>query len=187
MTILAKPIAGYHAVAFADRHTDPTSAPPSPGYVSLGSTGPEGITLTVTKEFQEVTGDALGDTIVDAVYRGGNCVLEFVLQELNLESVKDFMSATRTTAAPGATVPTHEEVGLVGHLASSFACCLQLTPALLTPAAAAYDTNTTRTFLGYPTGDFTEFLDTRHRVMPVRFQVLPFDNSGVQSWWLWGS
>jgi len=184
MSLLSSPIAGYHAISHKERSQTIAGSP----YLALGSTGPEGINLSVSRTFQDITGDALGDTIVDQVYTGGNCVLEFVLQEIDSDAVRDFISSTRWTDNPSTTVPSHNEVGILGHLASSFAGVLKLTPVAGTSAADAHGGNSTRNFIGHVIDDFNETLDVKLNVVPIRFRCLPFVSSATgspQVWWEW--
>lgn len=180
-------ISGYHDLFYSDRApTDVTSVP------RIGSTGPEGIRLNLSKNFFEIRGDALGnDTIVDSIAQGGNCSLEFVLQELNLNIVRQFIAPARETASP-TTRPTHQEVGLVGHLGSSISGALYAVPREDTPADRAHHTaagatrKTVRKFVGHVINDLPETLDSTMSVIPVQFLCFPFvDSSGVTVWFDW--
>ena len=181
-------IAGYHDLLWVDRDTDGNYTLALTDI--LGSTGPEGIRQVATKEVEMIRGDAYGNTDIDAVYKGGNVELEFVLQELNVTAVREFLAAFRETDTVAANTRYDNEVGIVGHTAANgsgtgFAGTLVAIPRAGTPAELAYGGTSSRMYMGFPIGEFPEFLDTRHSVMPVRFKVLPHDNSGTLVWWQW--
>jgi hypothetical protein len=175
-------VSGYHFLYYVDREgiLAPTTA------VYIGSTGPEGIRQTVSKSYQEIKGDATGpETTVDTVAQGGNCNIEFVLQELNLARVNLFLAPARITTTPGA-IPAHNEVGLLGHLGSSFSGILYAVPKLASPAALAHGGSlTVRKYYGHVVGDIPETLDPTTNVVPVRFLCLPFSDGANLVWWDW--
>lgn len=184
-------VAGYHDLYVSDRNADFSSGyPTSPSArASLGNTGPEGIRVTVSRSFSDITSDAYGDSVLDAIYTGGNCVIEFALQVVNTDGVRELLSTYRDTAAvlPTAT-PRHNEVGAVGTTASTWGMALMAEPRIGTPAALAHGGVASRVFLGHPFGDFTESLDLGHSIIPIRFRCLPFVESGVGTelmWWDW--
>lgn len=186
-------IAGYHDLIYEDR-ADGQAA------LSIGATGPEGIRLSTTKNFQEITSGETGpDTIVHTIAQGGNCFLEFVLQELTLsDRVREFLSPARFTAdivtgdiagwnevgrVGFGSVDVDAEVGSIG-LAGN----LTATPRANTPAALAHQgaAVSTRIFFGHVMGDLFETLDTTQNAIPVRFICLPFlDGNNNLVWWDW--
>jgi len=171
-------ISGYHDLFYSDRDPDDVTLIPR-----IGSTGPEGIRLNLSKNFHEIKGDALGaDTTVDSIVQGGNLNLEFVLQELNLNVVRQFIAPARETTSP-TTRPSHNEVGLVGHLGSSISGALYAVPREDTPADRAHHTaagatrKTVRKFVGHVINDLPETLDSTMNVIPVQFLCFPFQDA----------
>jgi len=188
-------IAGYHNLLWVDKDT---TASVGAG-ISIGATGPEGIRLNLTKNYQEITSGKTGpDTIVNLIAQGGNCFIEFALQELNLDNdaVREFLSPARVTDPPITNVPYHEEVGLVGHsvydptpaTGVGIGGTLFATPVVDTPADLAHQgtASNRRRFQGLIVGDMFETLDVKQNVIPVRFQCIPFlGTNGVDVWWEW--
>jgi hypothetical protein len=179
-------IAGAYNLYWDDRDTDFTG-----GYFTanqgnhLGITGPEGIRLTLTREFDDITGDATGDTVIDACYKGGQCQIEFVLQQINTDPVRAFLSAFRETSNINGANYYQNEVGLLGQFATDYAGCLKMEPVSGSTAALAHGGNGSRVFAGMPFGDLTETLDAGQSVTPVTFRCLPFVgySSSITGWW----
>lgn len=177
-------IAGYHNLYYTDRSIVSVTAA-----VTIGKTGPEGIRQNLTKNFKDITGDALGpETVVDQIYQGGNCFLEFVMQEINITQVRLFLAPARATPTP-TTVPAYNEVGKVGHMSTTLAGTLFAIPVVGTPADLAHGTTNSniRKYQGYVVGDMNETLDVSHNVIPVRFMCLPFSDGTNDVWWDWVS
>ena len=185
-------IAGYHDLTYQDRATGST--------ITIGATGPEGIRLNTTKNFQEVqSGETGPETVVHTIAQGGNAFLEFVLQELELnDTVREFLSPARFTAdIATADIAGWNEVGRVGFgsvdpdaEAGSIGLAgnLTATPRANTPAALAHQGGaaSARIFFGHVMGDLFETLDTSQNAIPVRFICLPFlDGSNNLVWWDW--
>lgn len=156
----------------------------SSGAASLGLTGPEGVEVEEEFNMQEITGDALGPkTVLDWIYQGGNLFLNFVIQEVKAAACMKFMNPW--TAATG--TPTYGEfkVGTPGTLASATSMgTLQMIPRTSTPAASYYGSgNQGFQFMGQVIGPHRRAFDTRARVVPVRFQCVPYDiGAGVIAW-----
>lgn len=156
----------------------------SSGAASLGLTGPEGVELEEEFNMQEITGDALGSkTVLDWIDQGKNVFINFVLQEVKAAACMKFLNAWN--AATG--TPTYGEflVGAPGRLASATAYgTLQMIPRTSTPANSYYASgNQGFQFMGMPIGPHRRAFDTRARVVPVRFQCVPYDiGAGVISY-----
>ena len=180
-------ISGYHDLYWVDRVERIAGSVLTS--IHIGSTGPEGIRQNLTKEFQEIKSDATGpNTTVDTVAQGGNCTLEFVLQDLNLIQVRNFLAPARSAASAGMTSrPAHQELGLLGHLSSTFFGVLYAVPVLNTPADVAHqDTKgNVRQYYGHVIGDMTESLDSTLNAIPIRFLCLPFEDGDTPTKTVW--
>lgn len=121
--------------------------------------------------------DVYGDTLLDAIYRGGECTCQFTSKEYMAGSLAVFwpwggaaMGAFITAAMP------------IAVLASSIAKPLILTATANTPAAAAPATLTAPLALlafNYPA---KLLYDSRLRTLPIRLQLLPSTTANVTSW-----
>jgi hypothetical protein len=174
---LANIVAGpYNGTYDALSTTDGTGL----GAVSFGKvdTGFR-IRLQFTKE--AVRGDLYGDTIIDNVFRGGNCHLSLVGIEYGVGLVGVF---TVYSGTPGGT-PT---LGVIGRLGlpgvmdsgSKYAGAVVLTAVAGTTAAAAPATLTAAE--GIVSEETIEILlSTQYRRVPITLQLLPYLNS-VNVW-----
>lgn len=189
-------IAGNHKLYYASYGTTG-----SPTY--LGQTGPEGIRVTRQVLADEITGDELGGGIVDHVYRGENLFLEFVVQEVNLDIVQQFLHPWHNTYNSGiATAVRQEDYGVPGRLGCGVYGVLEAIPAPFSPAEAftggsaagtagiypgtpASTPMSGRHYRGLVVGDLVETLDSSARFVPVRFQCYPFTDSSVIKHWKW--
>jgi len=174
LTTTNQMVAGYHDLYWADR--DVTS---SPTFLALGSTGPEGIRVNQELSVAPITGDALGDTELDGIFRGQNLTIDFVLQEINDDVVRDFLAWFRETAVTVANTPYHGELGQVGEFICNLAGTLEARPRIGTAANTANGGNSTRRYVGVNIGPIQETLDTNPNFIPCRFKAYPFDDSGT--------
>lgn len=172
-------IAGYHDVYWAANGVSTT--------VICGITGPSGIRLIRTPNVEIITGDELGpDTPIDILYKGGSCVLEFVVQEVKLAAVKSLIAPFQHLSS----TPRPEYVGVPGQLGSiSHLGTLELIPRTGTPAASLNASGGNgRRFKGMHIGPVEESLDVNQRVIAIRFQCFPWVDAGDSSlvkWWKW--
>ena len=168
-------IAGYHDVWWAANGVSTT--------VICGVTGPDAIREIYTPDVQLITGDTLGaNTPIDGIYKGGSMVLEFIVQELKLASVKSLIAPFQHVSG----VPEPGVVNLPGTIIGiSYQGILELIPRAGTPAANLYASGGNgRRYKGCHIGPRMETLSTEQRVVAVRFQCFPFDTgSGVLGWW----
>lgn len=169
-------MAGYHDLWWAANGVSTT--------VILGVTGPEPTRSIFTPHVELIMGDNLGpNTPIDGLYKGGNLVLEFIVQELKLAAVKSLIAPFQHTAG----TPTPEVVGVPGQLISiSHLGTLEAIPRTNTPAASLNATGGNgRRYKGCHIGPRMETLGTDQRVLAIRFQCFPFDDGGTLKWWKW--
>ncbi len=135
------------------------------------------IRLQFAKE--AVRADLFGDTIIDNVYRGGNCFLSLIGVEWGAGLINLF---TTYSGTPGAT-PT---LGVLGQLGtpgvldsgSAFAGAVVLTAVSGTTATPATFTSSEAII----TEDAISILEsTAYRRVPITLQLLPYLNS-VNVW-----
>lgn len=128
--------------------------------------------------FEEpIIGDALGDTVMDAVYLGGEAFFNAVLQEYG-------NATARAALWPYATVG---QTGQVGRLHSDIASPLVLTVVAGTRAAAHGPATVTAPLALLP-GNFPVriLFSARHRKVPIRMRALPnlvqYSGQGNAAW-----
>jgi hypothetical protein len=130
----------------------------------------QGYTLSQTSmgEMMDET-DAYGASIIDWVYRGGNCFMDVEFRE--------WKAGTKTPIWPYAAFGILSSAALpIGRLASDVAQALVLTALANTPAATAADpaTLTASKALLAPNFDARILFDSRFRSVPIRLQLLPY-------------
>lgn len=119
---------------------------------------------------ETISGDSLGDTAQDGVYRGGNLFANFTLLEYN---------ATSALAAFWPYSGTFGRVGTMGALFSTKMAALVGT--LLTALQGGSVTPTTITAskaLLAPDYPVKMLFAPRLRRVPLRFQLFPYDSAG---------
>jgi len=128
--------------------------------------------MEVTPVVDPITGDNLGATIQDGVYRGGNMYLNMVLQQYDAVAAK---------AAFWPYADTFGKTGIVGTLISAYAYALVGTKI---SGPNAVPTNITASYAvlapGFP---ISMLFGSRHRNVPVRFLLLPFTYNSVNYFW----
>lgn len=126
--------------------------------------------LEITPSVDSIQGDNLGDSVQDGVYRGGNCFLDFVLQEFDA-------AAARLAFWPYNSI--FGDVGQVGTLQSSFAKTLVLTAVAGTTAFTEGPKTITSTDNCVLAANFPirMLFGSRLRSVPIRFQLLPYDHT----------
>lgn len=151
---------------------------------ALGMTE-DGFTITWSFETEDVTTDSYGDTVIDSVYRGGNCFVEFTLKEWLAAGVEHLITPWDQTNFGG--------VGTVGRMAVNGNGTTEITEPLVltdvdgTPAANASNI-TTPVWTFHETildnaHEVTFALNNRHRVIPIRLRCYPTSQSSVVRWW----
>lgn len=127
----------------------------------------DGITLEATQSTEAITGDNLGDSIQDAVYRGGNVFLDMVLQQ--------FDAAGAQSAFWPYEFANWGNVGQIGTLSSDWSKPLVLTSVAGTSAVPAV--LTVPNVILAPNYPVRMLFASRLRNVPIRFQVLPTPRS----------
>lgn len=159
------------------------ATPPSGSSAPLGLIGPEGIRFSKSVSGEPITSDQYGkDTILDAVYSGGNLYLEFTLLEANLAAVKNL--AHPFSGAPSSTTTAlfgqEHELGNPGSLWSAGCSSLVITPVAGTLAYA--ETTPVRTFslcalaMGHTLDMFLK--SGTIKTLPIRMVAFPFSDGG---------
>lgn len=119
--------------------------------------------------------DLYGQTVIDAVYRGGEAFLQFESRTYKAGATAPFapwgaLGVISTTAAP------------IGRLATDVAQATVLTAVANTPAAAAPASLTAPKALLAENFDGKLLFDSRLRNVPVRLRLYPSLNTGTLSW-----
>jgi hypothetical protein len=172
----ASMLTGYHDLWWSESGVSTT--------VSLGSTGPNGIQYIETPHIDFITGDVLGpQTEVDGVYQGMSAIIQFMIQEAKLATVKKFIRPFTTATANSENNAGY--FGLPGTLLSiSYMGTLEAIPRTGTPAASNYASGGNgRRFVGLCVSELVESLDTNKRFIPITFRCFPFDDSGTLKIW----
>lgn len=135
----------------------------------------DGFNITWSFSKEEVMADSYGDTVLDAVYRGGNMFVEFTCK------------AYRAAAIAGMIWPysaTFGAVGIVGQMDvnSSLAKSLVLTDIAGTPATTFPADWTFHSTILDNEHEVAFALNNRHRVIPIRLRCYPTDVSASIRW-----
>lgn len=133
----------------------------------------DGIELEYTFSDEDIRGDNLGDSIQDAVIRGGDCFANFTMLEWN---------AAGALAAFWPIAAVFGKIGRVGRLKTSLSAALVLTAVAGTTAAGTPATlSASRAVLprGFPV---RQLFAPRLRRVPMRMQFLPYSYSAEDYW-----
>lgn len=132
--------------------------------------------LEFTNSVDRITGDNLGDSLQDGVYRGGNCFIDMVLQEFNAAGALEAFWPWSDDAG---------EVGIIGKLLNDFDAALVLTAVAGTSAAAVggWSPFTATHAVLAPGFPIRLLFGSRLRNVPIRFQLLPYDSGGGNNVW----
>lgn len=123
--------------------------------------------------------DVYGDTDIDAIYRGMNVFLQTNLKEYKAGSVTP-ATPYNSFAPSGATTFS---MGVIGRLDTNVANTLIMTDTDGTPAATFPATLTASEAIlaaGFPV---ELFFGPRHRRIPIRWQLYPYDTGGSVIGW----
>jgi len=119
--------------------------------------------------------DAFGDAILDYIYRGGDCFLEF--------DCKAYKAGTKTPFWPwGAFGVMATAAAPIGRLASNVASAMVLSAAANTPAAAAPASLTATKAILSPGFSGKLLYNSKLRRVPVRLILLPVESTGTTTW-----
>lgn len=119
-----------------------------------------------------VTGDNLGGSVQDGVYRGGQAFISFTMMVANLAQVK-------ATIWPYGVLGEH---GQVGRLDSNLAVALVLTAVAGTPASLEPQTLTANLAILAENFPARRLFASRARRIPMRLRLYPFDDAGTIRW-----
>jgi len=146
----------------------------------------DGFEIEVTYEGEEIIGDNLGQSVQDGVHQGGNCFVNFTLEQIEV-STNSGSDITWEMLWPhdisaGAVQGVEGRVGVVGSLWTAGVQSLILTP--------IDDDNTTMEALKYyfpwtiiPSNyPIRQMLASSLRRIPVRLQCLPYLYSNNYVW-----
>lgn len=120
--------------------------------------------------------DAYGDAIIDFIYRGGDCYLQFESKAYKAGSITPFWPF----GAIGLMVAT---AGPIGRLASDIAAAMVLTSVSGTPAVASPATLTGTKAILAPNNPARLMFNSKLRTVPVRLLLLPYDATGGNIRW----
>jgi len=147
---------------------------------SLGLVGPDGIRISRSVGGEPITSDQYGpETILDAIYTGGNYYLEFLLREASFTACKSLaypFNETNTTNFGKNTL--ERELGTPGVLYS--ASCGEMVATAIAGTAAAGETTPTRTYskvILAPGHNIDFFIKTGQKNFPIRLLCLPYTDS----------
>lgn len=119
-----------------------------------------------------ITGDNLGGSVQDGVYRGGQCFVSFTMMEYDKAEVRAMLWPYGVLG----------EVGQVGRLDTNLAAALVLTNIAGTPAFGNPTSFTANKAILAENFPVRLLFASRARRMPIRLRLLPFDDSGTTRW-----
>ena len=119
--------------------------------------------------------DAFGMSLLDGVYRGGRCSIQFDSKAYKTGSIAAFwpwgsLGVLATAAAP------------IARLASAVAAATVLTDVDNTPAAGSPATLTASLSILAPNQNADLLFSSRVREVPVRLSLLPSTSTGTTTW-----
>lgn len=119
--------------------------------------------------------DQYADSLIDLLYRGGDCSITFTSKAYKAGSIAPFwpwgaLGVMATAAAP------------IGRLASDVAKAFVLTSTANTPAAAAPATLTASLAILAPNSPARLLFNSKLRQVPIKLQCLPSLSSGTVTW-----
>lgn len=180
---VTEPIAGAYNLTYA-------SADSPSNFLTLGVVGDRCLKEVVQYAGQDITGHALGpQTVIDGIYLGGNCFLEFVCQEYNRNIVKSLIhpfsiaSGSSFVNTPG----LDGEIGVSGTLMSQYAGILKATPITNTLAHQKYSASLRVRTYGIAVvangHSIERFFEAQLQAIPMRLRCYPYDFNGKQVWY----
>lgn len=141
------------------------------GYTAEGYT----IEQTYLSEALDKT-DAWGDTMIDGVYRGGNCFCQYRSKEYKTGAFGPLVGMGAAIGQIAATATP------IGRLLTAMSQAFVLTATANTPAAATPATLTATQAILAPNYPVSLLYDSRVRDVPIRLQFLPALATGTLSW-----
>lgn len=145
--------------------------------VAIGVTE-EGFTLSQSLSQEAIDeSDAFGNSMLDYIYRGGNCKIVCDSKEFKAGSITPYWPWGPLGQLASAAAP-------IGRLASAVAQALVLTSTAATPAAAA-PASLTGTFAILSPGQEGRLLfNSKLRRVPISLSLLPSSSGGTLTWFL---
>lgn len=141
------------------------------GYTAEGYT----IEMSYLSEALDKT-DAWGDTMIDGVYRGGNCFCQYRSKEYKSGAYGPLVGMGAAIGRVAATATP------IGTLLSAMGLAFVLTSTAATPAVATPATLTATLAILAPNYPVSLLYDSRLREVPIRLQFLPALSSGTLTW-----
>lgn len=148
-----------------------------------------GVREIIRYKTEEVQGDLLGESTIDGIHLGGDCFLEFELEEANIYAVMLMAHPfTVLTAATLTNTLLHEgQVGVPGTALTDAAGSLLLTPsygvagsALNSAGAQDYPVRRYKICTLAPNFEMNKLLASRKRTFALRMRAYPFYDSSTQ-------
>lgn len=133
----------------------------------------DGCLLEQTLNGEPIRGDNYGDTIQDFVFRGGDVFMNMVLTEYNA-------TAAKTAFWPWSTTWGKIDDGVIGKLGTALAAVLLLTAVSGPSAASAPATFTANKAILAPGFPVQMLFAPRLRTVPIRLQLLPYNETTNQ-------
>lgn len=144
----------------------------------------DGYALTIDSEWEEIgETDAWGQSVIDGVWRGGNCFLQFTSVAYKTGSLQAFWPFGGPLAGPGVLGVLFDSTQAtplpIAQLASNIAKAFVLTATAGTPAAATPATLTATAALLARNNNGRIMLNSKLRDVPVRLRLYPFTSAGI--------
>jgi len=139
------------------------------------------LALAFAKELIQGT-DAYGDSVIDGVYRGGQCFWSGISKEYKAGSLNAALPYN-SDAVGGVFAPTGATFlgpGLIGRLDSNIAGILIATATASTPAAASPATLTGTFAIAAENFDLRLAFTSKHRRVPFRLRFLPYLDTAIK-------
>jgi hypothetical protein len=194
--ILSKHIAGPFRAYF----TPPIHVPPAAYSVGtrdkstdyLGVIGDGGVREVIRYEMEDFNADIVGNTVVDSVYLGGQCFLEFTLEEVDFARV-NLLAHVFSDIAGALSAGVEGQIGIPGQFASYRAGKLTLSPenpvgtAALTSAGIQATPQREYGLSVLAAGfELTKLLASKRRNYAIRLRCFPYETtpgSGIYVWY----
>lgn len=158
----------------------------SPQFITVGTVeANEDFALTITPSIQEITASQFGDeTPVDSIYKGGNCQLNLILNEVNAAG------ALLLANAHNSEVHKPGHVGPSGALASAIGGEIKLAPYYTN--LPVYSDGASVTIIHAPCcfirngAEIKRLLSAGLHTIPLSLRIFPFiddADSNILKWW----
>ena len=146
----------------------------------------DGYELQLDSEMEDISEtDAYGLSVIDGIWRGGNCFLQFTSTAYKPGSLEAFWPFGGPAEGPGVLGvlfdgTLHEDINLpIGELASNVAKSMVLTASKGTPAASSPATLTGAYALLARGAGGRLLFNSKLREVPVRLRLYPYEDGQV--------